>query len=601
MRAAALLMAPLCAAQAPSVKINNQGCVVDYDSGLNYFPSSLQVSIDFQSNGAPTPVQFQQTPEPGSNITKIDFSELWSVEYHKTYKIVTVNNTRGSTPVPAFVLWYCGTPKPEAGAPGVPEGARYFEVPVKKAGFPGSVAVQFAEILGLQSEIDLIDMTYITSACLQKLETCDPPIEHHRLRTPGWTEAALRQELIFTDWWGTGATGTARDVPFDATVDPGPLHRAEWVKFMGLFFNQESHASTVFEHIKNDYQYLKNAAEAHASQVGSRKKVAWITYASWLGQYQIDNHPYKVAYVSDAGATAVAFPTVDNCTVSGTKLSCSNTDALKAALTAAGADVLIDESYAPDPAAYGSSEFLSRYGFTQAEASSFPFLANGHVFRLDLTHSDARPGAGGGQKGLAWFEQAVPNPHWVLSDLVRVLHGDDLTLCDRRFLRRIQVATHEPTVPVSHEHCQRSCAEVQQNAYTHQYCAPSSYPVIQNPMAVADAKAVMDSLVGQTVIGARVESVDAVRVDGGGKQSYGMTMAGDVADFTTSKRQQLGAFMAGKLKVSALQIINLQVSPASVKVTFDVFPIGYQPGNSGGRLSAAVGTAAAIAAAAAML
>lgn len=37
----------------------------------------------------------------------------------------------------------------------------------------------------------------------------------------------------------------------------GTLNRAEWVKFVGLFFNREADASAVFDGIKAEYEATK--------------------------------------------------------------------------------------------------------------------------------------------------------------------------------------------------------------------------------------------------------------------------------------------------------------------------------------------------------
>lgn len=38
--------------------------------------------------------------------------------------------------------------------------------------------------------------------------------------------------------------------PPSVTADPGPLNRAEWVKFVAAFFNKELDANSVFAGIK---------------------------------------------------------------------------------------------------------------------------------------------------------------------------------------------------------------------------------------------------------------------------------------------------------------------------------------------------------------
>lgn len=65
-----------------------------------------------------------------------------------------------------------------------------------------------------------------------------PAITHAANRTT-WAAAVSSVDLVLTDEFGTAASRTAKDVAFAATTDPGILNRAEWVKFLSLFFNAE--------------------------------------------------------------------------------------------------------------------------------------------------------------------------------------------------------------------------------------------------------------------------------------------------------------------------------------------------------------------------
>lgn len=52
-------------------------------------------------------------------------------------------------------------------------------------------------------------------------------------------------------------------------------------------------------------------------------------------------------------------------------------------------DVVIDETYAPDPSVYTISTFLDN--IKAPDNSSFPFLANGKLWRYDKRIRDAAP------------------------------------------------------------------------------------------------------------------------------------------------------------------------------------------------------------------
>jgi len=46
---------------------------------------------------------------------------------------------------------------------------------------------------------------------------------------------------------GTGKSNTDKDIVFQASSDPGALKRAEWIKFISVFFNEEDKANLYFE------------------------------------------------------------------------------------------------------------------------------------------------------------------------------------------------------------------------------------------------------------------------------------------------------------------------------------------------------------------
>jgi ABC-type Fe3+-hydroxamate transport system substrate-binding protein len=53
------------------------------------------------------------------------------------------------------------------------------------------------------------------------------------------------------------------------------LNRAEWVKFVAVFFNKEVEAERLFSSIRSDYQKLNSSARAAAG--ADAKTVTWLT------------------------------------------------------------------------------------------------------------------------------------------------------------------------------------------------------------------------------------------------------------------------------------------------------------------------------------
>lgn len=74
----------------------------------------------------------------------------------------------------------------------------------------------------------------------------------------------------------------------------GPLNRAEWVKFLGLFFNREMFASEYFTEVEAQY----NATKALVAANATKPVVAWTTHFVFGKDeyYQMSFAPYKVTY-----------------------------------------------------------------------------------------------------------------------------------------------------------------------------------------------------------------------------------------------------------------------------------------------------------------
>ena len=151
-------------------------------------------------------------------------AEDFSISYHKTYKVV--RNLPASL---SYILRHCGTPV-ELGFPDLPAdavGSPVFDVPVKKWSSGLTTTYTFLEELDLIPHATVLDNTYMSSACGQKLVACDVIAAPPTSPSADWTAAvnASGSEVHFTDKpsAGTAATGLGIDVAFDASHDPGVL------------------------------------------------------------------------------------------------------------------------------------------------------------------------------------------------------------------------------------------------------------------------------------------------------------------------------------------------------------------------------------------
>lgn len=89
-----------------------------------------------------------------------------------------------------------------------------------------------------------------------------------------------------------------------AYADPGALNRAEWVKFVAVFFNKEVEANNLFNTITTSYKQLNTSARAAAAAAaGGPARVAWIN--KFGDSLTLSYAVYKQELVTVSGLTHV--------------------------------------------------------------------------------------------------------------------------------------------------------------------------------------------------------------------------------------------------------------------------------------------------------
>eukprot|EP00439_Symbiodinium_sp_Y106_P013169 s2246_g1.t3 len=480
---------------------------------LNMYHSLKPAAGDCPSWGKPFPSNL-------AGLDKISFANLYEVTYYDQYKVVEYTasgrpydgqwhpeaSVRG-TRVPPMVLYQCGTTKPTTDMPGVPSNARFFEIPVKNVtvGWGGPLA--FIELLGVSQSIDLVDISAISSPCMQLLEVCYP--ETHIPESlpdwsanPEWMTRASRTDVVFTDTFGSGRGGdAAKDVPFEISFDPGSLSRAEWIKFMAFFYNEEEQAEQVFEQIKADYNALKAIGDrlrtdASTEWKGEQPKVMFVSQSG--SRNAITNAAYKTQFITDAGAQLVQLPAMapagcsftDN--TDGSKMMRCDIPAGDAAFTSflAEADVIIDESSLwpdYDPAKYRG--FGTIYNVT---ADQVPALARSppNIFRVDGQVSD--PFGEGSSVGSSWFDIQQSEPQQFLAGLMEAIWDTDFaSTCGQKYLWRVSDLNAQNVV--GHQDCplhsagQNDCQSLHDRLHTPPICSGTTTTVQSQEASAAHA------------------------------------------------------------------------------------------------------------------
>jgi iron complex transport system substrate-binding protein len=179
-------------------------------------------------------------------------------------------------------------------------------------------------------------------------------------------------------------------------MEKDPLGRAEWIKFMALFFNKESVADSIFNAIETRYDSLKNlvAAVEHAPTVFSG-----IIYGdTW---FMPGGKNYAAKFFEDAGAK---YLWDDNTEDGYLKLSFENVYE-----KANGADYWIG---------VGSFASFDEMGRTDKRYGVFNAFKNRQIFNYNY-----KIGPAGGSE---YFELGYLRPDLILGDLIKIFHPDKL-------------------------------------------------------------------------------------------------------------------------------------------------------------------------------
>mmetsp|Transcript_1782 Transcript_1782/g.5178 ORF Transcript_1782/g.5178 Transcript_1782/m.5178 type:complete len:532 (+) Transcript_1782:252-1847(+) len=394
--------------------------------------------------------------------TTVTVAQNFAVKYYPAYKEVT-NTLTNET----YILYQCGGTPPSGSAT---QGARLFQIPLTSLTLPDTVPYAFLDILNVTDRVQSVS-SFSVAPCAQKEVSCNrtavDPSQLGNATVLGAEVLPLVDGIAGTTPLAEPAPANVPIFTFSASQDPGTLNRAEWIKFMGLFFNKEKEASDYFDSVTAQYNALKSKGAA----MTDKPVVAWISHFVFDPDeyYQISFSPYKAQYTEDAGGmmldqAAVAMVegvTVDqfsNTTLdfawNGTQKGFDTQAAARRAFLGvlAGVDVLIDETYSFDPTSYNETAFLAEYGISANAARSLPALngTSNKVFRED--------GLVSATGGLDWFEGAIARPADVLEDLYGALTSSDPSAREFTWFRQVEQA---PTV-VTDAQCttQPTCTDV---------------------------------------------------------------------------------------------------------------------------------------------
>ncbi len=359
------------AVEAPTTNLT-EGCVEVYDESVDYFPEKVTVS----------------------------HADGFTVEYFNNYKVITVAAPwLGAADSATYVLVQCGTPAP-AGF----DDAVTIEVPVTRFVSLSTTYLPYLDQFGVLDTLVAVDFGfYAYNPTVQEKLAAGELVELGSGSTVN-VEAALELEpdVIMTSASGSADFDThpkleevGLTVVLNADyLDVTPLGRAEWGKFIAVFYNKEAQAEALFNEVASEYEALV----ALAADVAERPTV-------------FANTPFEGTWYMPGGQsyTAQLFDVAGANYLWGDDESTST--------------LFLDFETVFDRAAAGN--YWLNQGFvttladleaTDERFADFAAFQNGTLFNYDLRSNEFG--------GNDFFESAAANPHWVLGDLIKIFHPD---------------------------------------------------------------------------------------------------------------------------------------------------------------------------------
>ena len=388
-----------------------------------FLSSCKPQSVD--SNPIPVSEQTHEQDEADAGYptakTELRYATAFTVEYYENYKILTVLKPwRDADTTFTYILVQRGSnPPQEIG------DAQVIELPVHSMASLATTHLPYLTELGnLDSLIAVGNAQYInTPEIVSAIEDGSiqavgngPDVNIEKI-------IELNPQVITTFAMGKSAKDDYQllmekgftTVIFSDYLEESPLARAEWIKFMALFFNQEAEAEKIFSGIEQRYLEM----QAMTANITDRPLVL-------LG-YEINGNwnvpggqSYQAAYVKDAGGQ---YLWADD--VTSGRIPMSFESVLEKGLEA---DYWFDQSVS-----WTSAE---DYLAADTRVTHFQAFTQQQVYNNNARVND--------NNGNDYNESGLVNPDIILADLISILHPELLPNQELMYYRDIFATNTEP-------------------------------------------------------------------------------------------------------------------------------------------------------------
>ncbi len=374
------------ASASPDQNIHD-GCIDSFDPAVDYFPHKLSVA----------------------------YATGFNVAYHNHYKVVTVTNPwQGAQESFRYILLQCGAPAP-AGVEGT-----VIEVPVENLIAMSTTYLPTIQDLGLIDRLIGLDSHLWTTNAAVRERIASGGIAEIGSGAAVNVELTLDLDPALVMTYGTGLADfdthpilLQAGIPVALNgdfVEQDPLGRAEWMKFIALFFNREAAAAAQFEAVSAEY----NAITALTESLTQRPSVLLgsVYNGTW---YVAAGESYMAKMLDDAGA---AYLWAGQGNVGALPLDFESVFAV-----AADVDIWLN----PDSSFWFTVENVLE---SDPRYASFASLERGHLYNNNAIVNE--------NGGNAYYEEGAAHPERVLKDLVRILHPHLLPDHELRFYQQVQ-------------------------------------------------------------------------------------------------------------------------------------------------------------------
>lgn len=382
--ATGLLGLSACSSPAEPAGREQSGCITDFDPDTDYF-------------------------EHKSEITE---AQNFSISYHRSYQVLTVNQPSPGAAPERYVLVQCGAPEPELS--GELTGAQVISTPVASL-FSGSTTqlVFLSELDDLDVLTGVANVSFISDPdVVDYVKSHDVPAYASGDLIDTEQVLAASPSALITDGTENEAYPALRrgGVPVVSGADfieATPLGRAEWIKMIAALTRSEERAGALFGGLRTRYREL-------AASVAGAPPAQLLTGSMFQGVWSMPTGgSYAGRLLTDAGGT---WPWQGDQGTAALQLSLED-------ILARGADapiwLVIDNQWTTTADVLAADP---RYRSIRA-------LTDGQVW-----NANNAMGPGGGNN---YFELGVARPDLILGDLIAILHPGTETGHEFVFYRRL--------------------------------------------------------------------------------------------------------------------------------------------------------------------